>query len=408
MAHRAVVLTIIAGIALAAMLLASTLAGNDADWQGALRWAAEREAAWCAETRDRAAPPGDSGVASAHDGYAAALRAVHLGDEAEERLRRIVARRLAVPGPEASDPETLSPDDAAALAAMDEPVRLLRDAVRRSDRRLPLPRAGAPELDVLAIRPLVDAVLAAALGHRLDGADAAFVAHGIDALAFGCDLVGSRKSVEVMCGVLTLEACCGLFADERLRALSADALARLADATARVDDALARSVEPAHLEALALVAFLRGDGAIAPSELGLRSRLRAWRHGISLREFGRACTAEFVALVRELDRDAARLAPGWTARRVRLEQLERDGRRVFAGWFLGPCTGLVANERERCAALAQLRVLRLAVAFHLGLPLPSPADPLGDGPLAVEMAGDTARFGSADGTVARTAARSPR
>lgn len=64
--------------------------------------------------------------------------------------------------------------------------------------------------------------------------------------------------------------------------------------------------------------------------------------------------------------------------------------------------GAADAERWRRDAVARLRLLRLAVAFWLGDPLPALADPLGDGDLAVVVHGDWIRIVSAGGLV-RTA-----
>ena len=54
-------------------------------------------------------------------------------------------------------------------------------------------------------------------------------------------------------------------------------------------------------------------------------------------------------------------------------------------------------EQSYRATAVRLRLLRLAVAFHLDDPLPSLRDPLGDTMLRVTIDGDEASFASAGG-----------
>ena len=67
---------------------------------------------------------------------------------------------------------------------------------------------------------------------------------------------------------------------------------------------------------------------------------------------------------------------------------------VDRGWW----NGLARRE-----ALVRLRMLRLAVATHLGESLPVLADALGDGPLRAETTDLGVRFTSASSRVQRVA-----
>ncbi|MFY9343812.1 MAG: hypothetical protein WAT39_15085, partial [Planctomycetota bacterium] len=54
-----------------------------------------------------------------------------------------------------------------------------------------------------------------------------------------------------------------------------------------------------------------------------------------------------------------------------------------------------AAERSQVEGQARFRLLRLALAFQLGQPLPDLVDPLTGGPFVVQIAGDVATLRSA-------------
>lgn len=112
--------------------------------------------------------------------------------------------------------------------------------------------------------------------------------------------------------------------------------------------------------------------------------LRAWYAGFSPQ---RAAMVELLWDVRTSDQIAAPAAP-WQRRVEQLEHYGSNGHLDLAHW-------LQVEEMGRRQAQAQLRLLRMAIAFHLGESLEPLQDPLGDGPLVVDDRGATVVMRSA-------------
>ncbi|MCC7064497.1 MAG: hypothetical protein IT456_16915 [Planctomycetes bacterium] len=86
----------------------------------------------------------------------------------------------------------------------------------------------------------------------------------------------------------------------------------------------------------------------------------------------------------------------WSVRRLELEQATRAVAAVGLAFHEGGGMDFVNLEQGVRRAAAQLRLVRLAVAFSAGSELPTLRDPLGDGDFLVTVEGNVATFASAE------------
>jgi hypothetical protein len=156
-----------------------------------------------------------------------------------------------------------------------------------------------------------------------------------------------------------------LWTDERLRELPAAAQRELATALQRFDEALS----PATHEEIGHCRSLAQSLADAAWHLPIpASEVAAWLDAIA------ALPAD----------DAP-----WSVRRPALEAVDVATQRAFAHSRTTSITqGWTVSETMRRLAFAQVRLLRMALAYHLGAPIAPLADPLGDGALLVTERGD--------------------
>jgi hypothetical protein len=173
--------------------------------------------------------------------------------------------------------------------------------------------------------------------------------------------------------------------DDRVTCLDAAALRQLASAIAHVDAKGSLSVDAPS----ALVNWL-APLLDRPAPTNLRRRLTAWRHGFDTHERELVAADELLAALPEL-------ADGDCVWDVREQQWQRFFAAVRSGaGALLPryLDGLREEERSLRRELAQLRLLRLCIAWRLGEPLPAVLDPFTLTPFVVEANGDAATFRS--------------
>lgn len=380
-------------------LLCASLSNRGPDWQETMRWADACRASWQVE---RGVPemPHEPLPGSAVDTYAAAARAA-AGLDAKALQRLLDA------------PMPLQPTaaDQAALAAQAPVVALVLQAARQRGSG-----DGATAAARLEVLDLLRAIEALQVHEKmLAGTDpeAAF-AVVLAGLQVGSDLVHSPYVIESAIGQVVVLRFVGRCADERLRVISPAHLARLGAVLAAVDRSFRHRPDPAAHQCIDLVESLRSPTALDGFLFGPWVHLRAWRHGFSILELARDQAAELVALVaaQEHAREHARSAPStaWPAERARLGELDTQFTALDSiGWGPGR---LVEMAREQRAALVELRLLRLAVAFHARQELPPLVDPFGASDLVARLDGDRATFvrTAAVGEPAseRTAERAPR
>ena len=125
--------------------------------------------------------------------------------------------------------------------------------------------------------------------------------------------------------------------------------------------------------------------------LGIRTRLFAWQHGFDPFRADLEGYDELFRLgpmLRPAATDGGQREAQWSAYRAAPRERQTPLTR-----FHDEITE--KSERQHRQLLAQLRLLRLAVAFHRGVELPQLADPFASAPLQVQIEGDAAVLGSA-------------
>lgn len=384
---------ILGAVVVLAALLCASLSNRGPDWQATTRWADACRAAWRVE-RGTPELPQEPLPGSAVDTYAAAARAA-AGLDAQALQRLLDA------------PMPLQPTaaDQAALAAQAPVVALVLQAARQrgfGDRA-----DATARLEVLDLLRAIEAlqVHEKVLAGTVPEAAFAVVLAG---LQVGSDLVHSTHVMESAIGQVVVARWLARCADERLRELASAHLARLGAVLAAVDRSFRHRPDPAVHQCIDMVESLWAPTALDGTRFGPLVHLRAWRHGFSILELARDQTTELVALVRA----ASTPQPGapWSQVRARLDELDHQFTALDSvGWGPGR---LVELAREQRAALVELRLLRLAVAFHARQELPPLADPFGAGDLVARVDGDRATFArsAAVGEPAgeRTTERAPR
>ncbi len=127
-----------------------------------------------------------------------------------------------------------------------------------------------------------------------------------------------------------------------------------------------------------------------PSDLG--ERMRAWRRGFDVRAEALATCEMLLATLPAMSPPAN----DWPARERQWHAfLDAPIERCAGDALMWMAMLWDHDEPRRFAALARLRLLRLAVAFTLGDELPALADPFAAAPLQVEIDGNEATFRSA-------------
>jgi hypothetical protein len=242
-------------------------------------------------------------------------------------------------------------------------------------------------LDLLATRELANAAVLEARLRLLQRERRAAVGWTLDAATLGADLCQRGLLINQMigCAVLAI-ATREAWPDAALGALDADGLALFGSGLARLDERL----QPC-LHFVDDLAAMAADAVAAPTapDLGWRWSLLAWRHAFSCRWM----TADALLHVFALARGLGAVDANWPARCAAYERMCAAALRS-SNPYVGVCVpNFRAAEQNLRETIAEVRMLRVAVALHQGLPL-ALADPLGEGPLQVEVAAGRTRISS--------------
>ena len=173
-----------------------------------------------------------------------------------------------------------------------------------------------------------------------------------------------------------------------LQRLCAEAAGMLAVGLARMDDSLALPDDPT-----SSLSWVTGDALqrAAAGGASLRDRLLSWPSGFDPGRHELLGIAELIGALPDLQPPA----PSWPQRNRQWQRfVGRVGSvqgRFVAGW----AEQQRLEERRRRLALARVRLLRLALAFTIGEPLPPLADPFAEGAFQSDCDGDVATFRSA-------------
>lgn len=175
------------------------------------------------------------------------------------------------------------------------------------------------------------------------------------------------------------------WSDERVTCLDVAALRLLGSALAHIDAKASLVANPP----MALANWVE-PLLVRPRPTSIRRRLAAWRHGFDAHERELVAADELLAALPEL-------AAGDCVWDVREQQWQRFFAAVRSGAGASlprSLEGLPQHERSLRRDLAQLRLLRLCLAWRLGEPLPAVLDPFTLTPFVVETNGDAATFRS--------------
>jgi hypothetical protein len=176
------------------------------------------------------------------------------------------------------------------------------------------------------------------------------------------------------------------FRDDWLHALDADSARWFDAALRRLEGQHDCSASPANL----IAQGARGCADLTPLQQSFGQGVSAWRWGFD--SYWRELVAcdRLVAALPEL----APPASDWARRQEQIAAFGSVLGDVEDGWASKIPTFVKSEELAWRRVLTQLRLLRLSVAFVHGLELPRLADPLGSGPIEVEIRGDEATFRS--------------
>jgi hypothetical protein len=173
--------------------------------------------------------------------------------------------------------------------------------------------------------------------------------------------------------------------EQSFTSLDAAALRLLASALAHVDANTALTADPP----MALANWVE-PLLVRPRPTSIRRRLAAWRHGFDTHERELVAAGELLAALPELaDGDCV-----WDVREQQWQRFFAAVRSGAGATLPRSLEGLRQHERSLRRDLAQLRLLRLCIAWQLGEPLPAVLDPFTLTPFVVETNGDAATFRS--------------
>lgn len=365
----------------ATLVVRSCAAGR---WQEMQAWAQRAEQQW--QARDFTRPPayGEPQSGSAFAAYhEAASLAATWPEGNQEELTRLRHR-----------PHEVADGEARALLARWQPaIDAMRRGARCSDARRPTDWSlgfNVPVANLLVTRDITNVAVLLARRAQDDGRAGDAVALTLDAATYGADHVHSPLLIERMIGLaLVAIATDAAWHDNHLRALPAAALRTLAEGLARIDARLTAAPGCLEGEVLLLANARLPDDNYLSAALG--SGLGSWRYGFSMRAMHADAVLQQAAACERLRATAT--AP-WPERQA---AVRRAGAELLAVGNPILDMGIPMHSAERTLrdTTTLVRLLRLAVAHHLGDELPKLDDPLGDGPLRREQDDDGIRFVSA-------------
>lgn len=378
---------VLVGICFAALLIAAAAMvqrAANARMTELAAWARRAEADWRLRDFARDAISGSTSADSAFAHYREAMaRTERLGGNVRDRLRDLRSKPALVP-----------PDEAAALLDRYAPaLAVLRAGAHSRDARPAVDwRAGYSHhvFNLLVARDLVHAAVLTQQRLRAAGSELAAVELLLSAATFGCDLLHAPTLIDQMVGVSLLTAAtCDALADEDLQALSPAGLRALAEGLARLDARCPATLDFSGEALLAAHAMLQQQSPYSVEARG--TAWQAWRQGFSWR-LARAETALVQAeLAAEL---AATAALPWPQRQRHIEGMIERCRPHQNPILAVAIPNLVSAEEHLRLVMTRLRLLRCAVACHLGEVPPQLADPFGTGPLVCKQVGSGMHFES--------------
>lgn len=372
---------LVVGAVLAVMFTASFLAAPSG-WAEAQQWADRQE-----EQRLRQLRPCPVLVGTAESGEMreemAVAASLAKGVDRAGRLAGFAANLTLLDG-------ELAESDRSLLHAMQPAVLALRKAARQRGTS----RTRSPELlEVIDLLDACNALLAQAYVQRATDPNAA-CEQLLDGARIAAELMQGVTLVETAVGAQILERCLVTLGDTMLPGLPGERLQWLEKALREVDASLPEDPAMAPWYACDLVSVVRDPERFAgrmPT-----SSLRAWRYGFSENRRLRAVATSVVEAIHR----SATTPPGatvpWSVRRLELEQATRAVAAVGLAFHEGGGMDFVNLEQGVRRAAAQVRLVRLAVAFSAGSELPTLRDPLGDGDFLVKVEGYVATFASAE------------
>lgn len=254
--------------------------------------------------------------------------------------------------------------------------------------------------DAIVLDAAIDLVIARARRADVEGDLSGAAAALLDGLVVATGLVQCGSAYEQVVGFHAASRCLGAFGDDLLGRCDDALLATIATSLECIDAAFpvrTRVVEAAAVDVLTRLA----DPTAGCGDLGV-TPLQAWRHAFSPRRAAMQRASRWVSAAQRLARTSCDLP--WSERRRELETIV-VALRDPAGPVDPLLEQLVQHEERQRDAVARLRLLRLAVAFHRGSPPPGLDDPLGDGRLRVESGAVDATFASAAPGLFRRARR---
>jgi hypothetical protein len=213
----------------------------------------------------------------------------------------------------------------------------------------------------------------------------AAVQHSLDAAQFGADLMHRGLLINQMIAT-AIVGIATEWPDPSLRELDAPALDALAAGLERLDRRL-----PVVCDYDAELLWMAAHAQQMPPDPAFVPAASSWRHGFS----GRWMLAEGFLFAAEYARNLRQTRElEWPQREA---VLELEGNAIAA--TSNPVVALMvpnlaAAERGLRRAIAEVRLLRMAVDLHRGLDVPPLRDPLGAGPLVVTRSSSGVRIAS--------------
>jgi hypothetical protein len=217
----------------------------------------------------------------------------------------------------------------------------------------------------IGITPLATTALVAARDDLSHARWASAIQRTADVLTLARDQLDAGHGLYDLMGACQARTCCELWSDAALARLPPESLRQLGSVLMRLDAAAPPASTCARDACLLLVELAIADASFDAEPQQLAQYLDA----VAALP---AATAPWSVREPALAAAAACLPPALRADLPQIERFRRD-------------------------ALARVRLLRMAVACHLGDAPPRLADPLGDGALRVEPFADWIRLASGDG-----------
>ncbi len=265
----------------------------------------------------------------------------------------------------------------------------MRVGAHRTDARPPtdwVAGYGHPTMNLLHSRALINAARHEATQAIESGHYVEAVKMLLDAAAFAVDMSHRVMTIDEMIGVALMTiATHDALPDEVLRGMPREALEYLRDGLAVVDHLTASHAPSVQRNTVMLAFYAQGPVGfeMLTSDDRFGSLLDRARYGFSERRMIAGAVHELIAGHRELVRTRHLR---WPDRRVLIDEVSTSLRESSNP--LARCVGsnIFAVEESKRHCVAKLRLLRMAVAYHLEEPLPELADPLGQGALRADPA----------------------